>query len=148
MKTRNGVHPKSGHARPGRSGETNVGFMLWLVAVNLVVFGEMLPGDSPEMRWLGATQIRNQAILFAAYFMLAGIPVFSFRLRAGILTALAMVPLGIALEFIHVHIPGRTYQEADILAETCGVFGGIAFALVARWVNQALERTSRTAARQ
>ena len=148
MKIRNGVHPKSGHARPGRPGETNVGFMLWLVAVNLVVFGEMLPGDSPEMRWLGATQIRNQAILFAAYFMLAGIPVFSFRLRAGILTALAMVPLGIALEFIHVHIPGRTYQEADILAETCGVFGGIAFALVARWVNQALERTSGTAARQ
>jgi hypothetical protein len=79
---------------------------------------------------------------------LAGIPVFSFRLRAGILTALAMVPLGIALEFIHVHIPGRSYQEANIVAETCGVFGGIAFALAARWVDQALERTSRTAARQ
>ena len=72
----------------------------------------------------------------------------SFRLRAGILTALTMVPLGIALEFIHVHIPERSYQEADIVAETCGVFGGIAFALAARWVDPALERTSRTAAKQ
>jgi len=148
MKIRNGVHPKSRHARRGRPGETNVGFMIWLVAVNLVVFSELLPGDTPQMRWLDATQIRNQALLFAAYFMLAGIPVFSFRLRAGILTALTMVPLCIALEFIHVHIPGRSYQEADIVAETCGVFGGIAFALIARWVDQALERASRTAARQ
>jgi 4-amino-4-deoxy-L-arabinose transferase-like glycosyltransferase len=148
MKIRDEPHPQSGHARRAGLGETNVGFMLWLVAINLVVFSELLPGDTPQMRWLDATQIRNQALLFAAYFMLAGIPVFSFRLRAGILTALAMVPLGIALEFIHVHIPGRSYQEANIVAETCGVFGGIAFALAARWVDQALERTSRTAARQ
>ena len=79
---------------------------------------------------------------------LAGIPVFSFRLRAGILTALAMVPLGVALEFIQLHIPEQSFEVADMVAKACGVFGGIAFALAARWVDQALERTSRTAARQ
>jgi hypothetical protein len=63
----------------------------------VVVWGETLPGSSAPIRWIGATHISDKILHFAAYFGLAFIPVLGFRLWPGTWTALAMVPLGVAL---------------------------------------------------
>jgi VanZ family protein len=126
--------PKTDTSRPARClGKIAAAFLLWLLALSVVVWGELLPGYSAPMRWVGATHISDKALHCAAYFGLAFIPVLGFRLRAGIFTALAMGPLGVALEFAQLHIPGRGFEVADLVANTCGVAAGIAVALVARW---------------
>jgi VanZ family protein len=135
--------------RPARClGKIAAAFLLWLLALSVVVWGELLPGYSAPMRWVGATHISDKALHFVAYFGLAFIPVLGFRLRAGILTALAMIPLGVALEFAQLHIPARSFEVADMIANTCGVAAGIAFALVARRAFPALVQASGPAVKQ
>jgi VanZ family protein len=116
--------------------------LLWLLATAVVVWGETLPGSSAPMRWIGATHVSDKIFHFGAYFVLALIPVLGFRLRPGTVTALAMVPLGVALEFVQIHIPGRSYEVADMIANTCGVAAGIAAALAARQANRASEQAA------
>jgi VanZ family protein len=113
----------------------------------VVVWGETLPGSSAPIRWIGATHISDKILHFAAYFGLAFIPVLGFRLWPGTWTALAMVPLGVALEFVQIHIPGRSYDVAHMVADTCGVVAEIAFALLARQVDRALLQAARPTAR-
>ena len=59
-------------------------------------------------------------IHYWAYTALAGIPMFGFAYLNGILCALSTVLLGIALEFLQRLVPGRSFETADILANTVG----------------------------
>jgi VanZ family protein len=72
---------------------------------------------------------------FIAYLLLAMIPVLGFELGKGILAALSMILLGVALEFIQRLIPGRSFELADMLANTLGVMTGIVlgFAFTKLW---------------
>jgi hypothetical protein len=55
--------------------------ILWLLALAVVVTGELLPGYSAPMRWVGATHVNDKMLHFAAYTLLAFIPVFGFKIR-------------------------------------------------------------------
>jgi VanZ family protein len=103
--------------------------LLWLLALVCVVTGQLLPGDSAPMRWIGATHVSDKLLHFAAYTLLAFIPVFGFKVRPGILAALSLIPLGVVLEFAQRLVPGRGFEVADMVANTLGVLAGTVLAL-------------------
>ena len=105
---------------------TKVAWTLWIVMLALVVSGELLPGTSPPMRWVGSTGISDKVLHYGAYTMLAGIPILGFARTGGVLWALAMIPLGVALEFAQKIVPGRSFELGDITANTLGVLTGVA----------------------
>lgn len=94
------------------------------------IIGELLPGNSTPMGWIAATHINDKALHFGAYAVLAFLPVFGFGRRRGILLALSMVALGMALEFAQRLVPFRSFEVADMMANALGVSTGIVLALV------------------
>ena len=61
-----------------------------------------------------------------AYLWLSALPFFVFSRPGGALTgALTMIFLGIALEFVQAHVPGRSFSVADMAANSLGVILGI-----------------------
>ncbi len=96
------------------------------------IAGELLPGDSGPMRLIAATNVSDKTLHFTAYTLLAFIPVFGFKPRRGIALALSMILLGVALEFAQRLVPSRSFEVADMVANTLGVFAGIFLALVGR----------------
>lgn len=118
---------------PKRTRKTDTGFLvpaLWLLALAATIAGELLPGYSTPMRWVAATHISDKTLHFAAYLLLAFIPVFGFKLRRGLPLAFSMIFLGIALEFAQRLVPARSFEVADMVANTLGVVAGIALALL------------------
>jgi VanZ family protein len=109
-----------------------IGVALWLAALAGVITGELLPGNSAPMLFLARAGINDKLMHFAAYTLLAVIPVFAFRLRTGLVCAVSMIALGVALEFAQRLVPGRGYEVADMLANTLGVLAGVSAALLAR----------------
>ena len=105
---------------------------LWLTAVAIVAVGELLPADSAPIRVLGSVGFSDKALHFCAYVALAAIPAVSFYPLTGVLLALSMILLGVALEFVQKLVPGRGFEVADMVANTLGTFAGIAAGLAAR----------------
>ena len=103
---------------------------VWFAALAATVMGEILPGNSVPMRWVGATHIGDKALHFTAYALLAFIPVFGYRIRRGIAVAASMVVLGVVLEFAQRLIPFRSFEVADMMANALGVLSGTVLALV------------------
>ena len=110
---------------------TKVAWTLWIVTLALVVSGELLPGTSPPMRWVGSTGISDKVLHYGAYTLLGGIPILGFAQARGVLWALAVIPLGIVLEFVQKVVPGRSFELGDITANTLGVLTGVAAGLAA-----------------
>ncbi|MGE5647004.1 MAG: VanZ family protein [Acidobacteriota bacterium] len=106
--------------------------LLWLVAIAVVAAGELLPGNSRPMEWIGASHISDKLLHFSAYTGLAFIPVLGFRLRAGLVAAASMILLGIALEYGQTLVPGRSFDSADMAANAAGVFLGASIGLLIR----------------
>jgi VanZ family protein len=98
---------------------------VWGMAMAAVSIGELLPGGSAPLRWIAATRLNDKTEHFAAYLLLALIPILGFELRKGVLAALSMILLGVALEFMQRVIPGRNFEVADMLANALGVMCGI-----------------------
>jgi VanZ family protein len=98
----------------------------------VVIVGELLPGDSAPMVLLSSTNISDKVFHFVAYMGLAFLPMLGFRPLAGIACAGSMILLGIALEFAQTLVPGRSYEVADMVANTLGVCTGIAAGLLGR----------------
>lgn len=105
---------------------TKLTWTLWIVMLALVVSGEVLPGTSPPMRWVSSTGISDKVLHYGAYTLLAGIPTLGFPGVVGVLCAMAMIPLGVVLEFIQKAVPGRGFELGDITANTLGVLTGVA----------------------
>jgi VanZ family protein len=103
---------------------------LWLAAITMTIVGELLPGNSTPMRWIAATHIGDKTLHFAAYALLAFLPVFGFKRRRGIAMALSMILLGAALEFAQRLVPGRSFEIADMVANALGVLAGGTLALL------------------
>jgi VanZ family protein len=118
--------------RQRKAGNTAAAFLLWILAIAGVVTGELLPGDSAAMHWIGAVGVSDKILHSAAYTLLAFIPVFGFRLRAGLISAGVTVLLGVALEFAQTLVPGRSYEVADMVANALGVGAGIGLGLLGR----------------
>jgi len=119
-------------AHQPNAGNIAAAFLLWLLAVAGVVTGELLPGDSAPMHWIGALGVSDKVLHSAAYTLLAFIPVAGFRLRAGLISAGVTVLLGVALEFAQTLVPGRSYDVADMVANALGVGAGIGLGLLGR----------------
>jgi type III secretory pathway component EscT len=118
--------------RQRNTGKIAAALLLWILAIASVVTGELLPGDSAPMHWVGATGVSDKVLHSAAYTLLAVIPVFGFRLRAGLISAGVTVLLGVALEFAQTLVPGRSYEVADMVANALGVGAGIGLGLLGR----------------
>ena len=117
------------------AGKVALALLLWIAAIVVVVTGELIPGDSAPMRLLDATHISDKVMHFGAYALLAFIPVVGFRLSKGIVCALVMIALGVALEFVQQMV-GRDLEIGDMLANAAGVAIGIVLALLARRLRE------------
>ena len=104
--------------------------VLWLAALTATVVGELLPGNSTAMHWVGATHINDKTLHFTAYAVLAFLPVFGFKLRSGIPLAASMILLGVVLELAQRLVPFRSFEIADMMANAMGVLAGMVLALM------------------
>jgi hypothetical protein len=117
---------------PSDTRRNRIGAGAWLAAMAAVIVGELLPATSEPIVLIGELGVSDKVIHFAAYALLAFIPVLAFRLRTGLLCAVAMIALGVALEFAQRLSPGRMFEVADMVANALGVLAGAAAALAAR----------------
>jgi VanZ family protein len=111
----------------------------WGIAILLVVSGSLLPALLLRKLPAMAMTDNDKAAHFAAYLLLAMLPVFAADLpRVGIALALTMIPLGIAVEFFQRLIPGRSFEILDIIANSLGVLTGVFLGLWFRTLRRVL----------
>jgi len=99
-------------------------------AILTVVIGELLPGRSPLLAWVASFGFSDKIEHFPAYFLLAALPVLGFETRKGVLAALSMILVGVLLDLAQKFIPGRTFDFADIAANTAGVLAALGIAWI------------------
>ncbi len=82
--------------------------------------------------------ISFKVLHFCAYTSLALTALISVRRRpAAVLAALAMILLGVALEFGQKLVPGRSFEVGDMFINGAGVLTGIAIGILSRVVSAA-----------
>lgn len=98
---------------------------LWMLAIAIVVAGELLPGKD-----LPALSISDKSEHFIAYALLSASAVQLFARRLSwAFVCLLLVLMGIALEFLQGSMGlGRSMDRYDALANTIGVLIGLATA--------------------
>jgi len=98
---------------------------LWILAIAIVVAGELLPGkDLPSL------SMSDKSEHFIAYALLSATAVQLFARRLSwAFVCLLLVLMGIALEFLQGAMGlGRSMDRYDALANTIGVLIGLAIA--------------------
>lgn len=109
----------------------------WVLAVAIVVTGSLLPFVVLSRLPSVAVPDDDKAAHFISYVVLAILPVVATDLlRTGVRCALAMIPLGIVLELLQRLVPGRSFELADMAANTLGAFTGIIVGLWIRWFSR------------
>jgi VanZ family protein len=104
--------------------------LLWILIMIGTFWGELLPGSSVVLTLVG--RISDKAVHFSSYALLAFIPAVGFRRPAGTTCAVAMFPAGVTLEFLQRTVPGRSFELADMAANTAGVLMGLAIGAICR----------------
>ena len=106
---------------------------LWLLSILLVVTGSLLPAASPAMRAVEQLPLSHQLMHFCAYTSAALMALLALR-RTPIAmgAALALILLGVALEFVQKLVPGRGFEIRDMFINAFGVLTGIAIGLLSR----------------
>jgi VanZ family protein len=106
-----------------------VALALWLAAVAAVVCGSLLPGSA----FRHIPSFNDKLVHFLGYTVLALIPVALLELPVvGMALAAGMIPMGISIEFLQRLVPGRSFEIADMLANSLGVLTGILAATMLR----------------
>jgi hypothetical protein len=100
--------------------------LAWFLGVAVVIVGSLLPGDSAAIRALDKLDISDKIQHFAAYMVVALLPALHERRPVVVTLAVALVGLGVLLEFGQVLSPGRDFEIGDMVADTAGVCVGIA----------------------
>jgi VanZ family protein len=108
----------------------SVRFALWLAVVVATVTGELLPGSSAPMRFVGSTGVNDKLLHVGAYLLISLLAVVLFRRRVAFALAGSAVLLGVALEFAQKLVPGRSFEIRDMIANALGVIGGLSMAIV------------------
>ena len=107
--------------------------ILWGVLFCCVVVGSLLPARSAVIVAIGRMHISLKVLHFFAYASLALMALVAIRRRpAAVLTALAMILLGVALEFGQKLSPGRSCEIRDMFINGAGVLTGIAIGFLSR----------------
>jgi hypothetical protein len=115
-----------GTAAAERTGTRVIWVLLWMALMIGTFWGELLPGGSAVLNLVGL--LSDKLVHFSSYTLLAFIPAMGFRRPAGIACALAMIPVGVGLEFLQRMVPGRSFEIADMAANTLGVLAGLSAA--------------------
>jgi VanZ family protein len=111
-------------------------YVLWLVSLLAVVMGSLLPASSPVLRTVGRLPVSSKVLHFCAYTWLALLAIK--RRSLGVLAALAMILLGVALEFGQKLAPGRAFEVRDTFINGGGVLTGIAIGILSRRIVPAV----------
>jgi hypothetical protein len=115
---------------------------LWAALICCVVIGSLLPAASSVMVAIGRLHINLKVLHFCAYTSLALIALAAVRRRsAAVLAALAMILLGVALEFGQKLAPGRSFEIRDMFINGAGVLTGIAVGILSRRIVPAVSRS-------
>ena len=115
---------------------------LWAVLICCVVVGSLVPAKSSVIVAIGRLHISLKVLHFFAYASLALIPLVAIRRRpAAVLAALAMILLGVALEFGQKLSPGRSCEIRDMFINGAGVLTGIAIGILSRRIIPLASRT-------
>jgi len=113
--------------------------MAWIVAVGIVTVGSLLPSLAPPGDY-GFDKLLHAA----GYAILALLPHAAFEKRtAALVCALAMIPLGCAIEVAQGFVPGRDGDVWDALADSCGVLAGVALGARFRQIVAAMTFAAR-----
>ena len=116
--------------------------ILWGVLFCCVVVGSLLPARSAVIVAIGRMHISLKVLHFFAYASLALMALVAIRRRpAAVLTALAMILLGVALEFGQKLSPGRPCEIRDMFINGAGVLTGIAMGFLSRRIVPAVTRS-------
>ena len=120
--------------------------ILWAVLICCVVIGSLVPAASPVIVAIGRVHISLKVLHFVAYTSLALIALVAVRRRsAAVLAALAMILLGVALEFGQKLVPGRSCEIRDMVINGAGVLTGIAIGILGRRIIPAISTSRRVA---
>ncbi len=104
--------------------------IVWIVSILLVVSGSLLPANSAPIRVVGLLPVSLKVLHFCGYAWLALVSLFTVTRRStGVWIALAMILLGVAMEFGQRLIPGRAFALRDMAINGAGVLAGIAIGL-------------------
>lgn len=106
---------------------------LWGVTVLVVVIGSLLPASAAPLRMLNQLHANDKVLHFLAYSALALLPALHENWRKMALLAPLMILTGVLLEFGQLYSPGRAFEVADMVANACGVFCGLALGLRLRF---------------
>jgi VanZ family protein len=122
--------------------QTTFLMVLWAVLICCVVVGSLVPARSPVIVGISRVHISLKVLHFFAYASLAVIALVAIRRRsAAVLAALAMILLGVALEFGQKLSPGRACEVRDMFINGAGVVTGIAIGILSRRIVPAVTRS-------
>jgi VanZ family protein len=108
-------------------------YPLWILSILLVMIGSLLPASSPAIRAIGMLPVSAKGLHFCAYTWLALLALLAIKRRpVAVLAALAMIVLGVALEFGQKLVPGREFEIRDMFINGFGCLTGIAIAILSR----------------
>jgi VanZ family protein len=108
-------------------------YTLWLLSILLVVTGSLLPASSPVMRAIARLPVSTKVLHFCAYTWLAFLALLAIKRRSlAVSAALAMILMGVTLEFGQKLVPGREFEVRDMFINGAGVLTGLAIGILSR----------------
>ena len=91
-----------------------------------MITGSLLPASSPVIRAVGRLPVNQKVLHFCGYTWLAILAFLTIKSRSlAVTAALAMILLGVALEFGQKLVPGRAFEVRDMFINGFGVLTGI-----------------------
>ena len=124
--------------KAGKSQTISSRFLLviWILSIAAVSYLSLTPKIEFPLDFEKADLMYHSI----AYLWIAAMPFFAFqREKTGLVSALLMMVLGVALEVTQIAIPSRVFSALDIGANGVGVIMGI---LCAKLVRSGLFRSS------
>lgn len=96
--------------------------LLWIISVLTVVYFSV----TPKLEFPYTFDHADKIYHMLSYLWLSALPFFAFSGRGAVLAGgLAMIPLGIVLEFVQAYVPGRSFSLLDMAADCLGVVLGM-----------------------
>ena len=112
---------------------------LWLLSVFFVIAGSLLPASSPAMHLIARLPVSSKVLHFCAYTWLAFLTFLAIKRRPlALVAALAVILLGVGLEFGQKLVPGRGFEIRDMFINGFGCFTGIAIGILGRRIVPAI----------
>ena len=98
---------------------------LWGIAAVVVVVSSLLPPSSTAIRILASFPVSDKTLHFVSYFVLGFLPALHERMRLAAILLVAVIWLGIALEFGQREFSGRSFEIGDMVADGLGAVSGL-----------------------